>query len=399
MDHPATASTPLSDTHSLHRGPTPLLTSVLPFDVVDLIVDECLSSLGKYDSDRRECAQALSLTCRGLRERAQRALWEDVELGGGWGWKSGRLRAIYSTPRIADMVTNVRWRECAWDSWAPDLSRVEELFLACRNISHVHLSGDAVVYFHDVLSALWASESRSTLNKLDVIGFTGYRPRESESELTEADLQLFLLSFPSLTSFSINFITYPPTLASSSELLNLRTCQLEVPYPFSPVDEPNKPYQSLLDSINLHTLKVFTTTALSYLDWLCRPDFSLNTISLHGKAFNCAPPLLLPQLTRLLPFHPNLHRLDVRPLREPYTPCEDSADLAALCQILSILPPALRELRLPFAIDPKRIPIQQLISDTPGKRLVLLDCWDSTTNKPFWLERDDETADWRVGEE
>ncbi|GAA5872690.1 hypothetical protein JCM1840_004490 [Sporobolomyces johnsonii] len=368
----------------------PAATPILPFDVVDLIVDECLSD---YEHDRWDYAKALSLTSRGLRERAQPLLWEQVDLPEtSRGWDSQRLRAINTTPRIADMVTRLSWAVSGWDEPPmPDwvLPHVEQLFHACRNISHIYLSDLLAVHFPRVLDAIRASKSRSTLTEIEIFGSGAYKP--ADFRLTEADLQLFLLSFPSLTRFSIDFFVNPPSLASS-QLLNLRTCDLNS-YPLPGVDEPLNPYQSLLHSINPRTFKTFRTWCMSHLDWLCHPGFSLNTISLYACPFS--PSLLLLHLTRLLPFHPNLHHLAIRPHSTHYTPCKDSTDLIALRQILSILPPTLRTLDLPFAIRAETIPIQQLITDSPCQRLVLWRCWDSTTDGPFWLGREDETADWQ----
>ncbi|GAA5892562.1 hypothetical protein JCM5296_006163 [Sporobolomyces johnsonii] len=261
------------------------------------------------------------------------------------------------------MVKEVWWGDYRWDEPmmpAPDsiLPHVEQLFRACRNISRVVLARLEAHHLPRVLDALRASASRSTLSCVEIEGH--YEP--ADLRLTEADLQLFLLSFPSLTSFSIDFLVSPSSLASS-KLLNLRKFQF-LAYPSD--DEPHKPYphkpyQSLLHSINPHTMREFVTLCMSHHDWLCHPGFTLDTIHLFITPVTA--PVLLPQLTRLLPFHPGLRHLFLIPYYECYTPCEDSADLAALRQIFAILPPTLRSLDLPFAIDLKTIPIQQLISD------------------------------------
>ncbi|GAA5869595.1 hypothetical protein JCM1840_004472 [Sporobolomyces johnsonii] len=386
MDHLAATPAPLSQAPLLRREPTAPLTPAIPCDVVDLIVDKCLEEDGP---DRRHCAQALALTCQALRERAQQALWEQVELPEtSRGWYSGRLRAIYTTPKIADMVTSVRWnqwdpfsvRSRRWEPEMPDwvLPRVEQLFRACRNISRVYLRHLKADHLPPILDAIRASESRSILNNIAIRGW--YEP--DDLRLTEADLQLFLLSFPSLTSFSIDFFVNPPSLTSSN-LLNLHTLNLVT-------DERDNQYQSLLDSINPHTLRKVTT---SDIDWLCRPSFSLDTINLDTQVPSPRHQLL--QLTRLLPFHPNLRHLDIQPELILDTPCEDSGDLAAFCQILSILPPNLRCLSLPFGIIPEQVPLQQLITDSACKHLVLLRCWNLDTKAPFLLSREDETAEWR----
>ncbi|GAA5888880.1 hypothetical protein JCM5296_005028 [Sporobolomyces johnsonii] len=374
----------------------PAVTPILPFDVVDLIVDECLSD---YEPDRWDYAKALSLTSRGLRERAQPLLWEQVDLPRtSRGWDSRRLRAVYTTPRIADMVTRVNWAVSGWDDEPPMpdwvLPHVEQLFRACRSLSYVWLHRVEAVHLPRVLDAIQASPSRSTLSDIELSG--GYKSTAA-LRLTEADLQLFLLSFPSLTSFSIDFAVNLPSLPSS-DLLNLRTCRLncsnESPDALPSLDEPHNRCQSLLHSINPRTLKDFAVYYKDHLDWLCRPGFSLDTIALY--AFPFSPLLLLPHLTRLLPFHPSLQHLHIHPHSDRHAPCEDSADLAALRQILSILPPTLRVLELPISINPATSPIQQLITECPCPRLVQVYCWDLTTNKPFWLERESETADWRV---
>ncbi|GAA5888843.1 hypothetical protein JCM5296_005012 [Sporobolomyces johnsonii] len=347
----------------------PAVTPILPFDVVDLIVDECLSD---YEPDRWDHAKALSLTSRGLRERAQPLLWEQIDLPEtSRGWDSQRLRAVYTTPRIADMVTRVNWVVSGWDEPPmPDwvLPRVEQLFHACRNISHVRLHSIEAVHLPRVLDAIQASPSRSTLSDIVIISSSTL----VNWRFTEADLQLFLLSFPSLTSLFIDFFVKPPSL-TSSQLLNLHTCHLHCessPYSLPGVDEPHNPYQSLLHSINPHTLKEFTTWYMTHLDWLCRPGFSLDAITVYAWPFS--PPLLLPHLTRLLPFHPSLQHLHIHPHSDRHAPCEDSADLAALRQILSILPSTLRVLELPISINPATSPIQQLITECPCPRLVQL---------------------------
>ncbi|GAA5902973.1 hypothetical protein JCM5296_004507 [Sporobolomyces johnsonii] len=387
MDHLTATPAPLSDAPLLHREPTAPLTPAIPCDIVYLIVDMCLD---EDEPDRRHCAQALALTCQTLRERAQQALWEQVELPDtSQGWVSARLRAIYTTPRLADMVTSVRWNR--WDQWdafsarrsrwepeMPDwvLPRIEQLFRVCRNISRVYLGNLKPAQLPHVLDAVRASNSRSTLNDIEL--HSTFPP--NNLRLTEADLQRFLLSFPSLTSFTIDFFVNPPSLTSSN-LLNLHTLDLVT-------DERDNQYQSLLDSINPHTLREVTT---SDLDWLCRPGFSLDTIWLFTP--EVGPPLVLAgQLTRLLPFHPNLRDLDIE--SELWTPREDSGDLAAFCQILSILPPTLRSLCLPFGIIPEHVPIQQLITDSPCKQLVRLRCWNSDTRAPLLWLRADETAEW-----
>ncbi|GAA5868422.1 hypothetical protein JCM1840_006990 [Sporobolomyces johnsonii] len=355
MSHPTATPAPPSPARSPPE-PTPPRTPVLPFDVVDLILDECLSdhALGRWDY-----AKALSLTCRAFRERAQRVLWEDVDLPGATrGWDSARLRAIYTTPRIADMVNNVWWTiKHSWDAppTLPDsvLLRVEQFFLACRNISDVHISDLEAVQFPRVLNAIGSSDSRFTINTIEISA--AYLP--NRHRLTEAVLQLYLLSFPSLSSLDIRFFVDPTPLASS-ELLNLRTFKfLTLP----DMAESHTQYLSLLQSINPHTLRVFETSCTSHLDWLCRPGFTLDTLTLF--IWPVTPPFLLPQLTRLLPFHPNLRRLKLQRFSAEYAPCEDSADLAALRQIFSILPPTLRSLDLPFEINPEISPIQQLIID------------------------------------
>ncbi|GAA5886111.1 hypothetical protein JCM5296_007092 [Sporobolomyces johnsonii] len=386
MSHPTATPAPPSPTRSLPLERTPPRTPVLPLDVMDLILDECLSdhALARWDY-----AKALSLTCRALRERAQPVLWEQIDLPETTrGWDSARLRAIYTTPRIADMVANVCWSIGVLDRTMPDwvLQRIEELFLACRNISAVHIYHLEAVHFPRVLNAIGASDSRTTINTIEISGaylLTRHR-------LTEAVLQLYLLSFPSLANLDIRFFVDPTPLASS-ELLNLRTFKfLTLP----DIAESHTQYLSLLQSINPHTLRVFETSCTSHLDWLCRPGFTLDTLSL--VIWPLTPPLLLPQLTRLLPFHPNLHHLKLQRFDAEYVPCEDSADLTALRQIFSILPPTLRSLDLPFEINPETTPIQQLIINSPCKRLVWLGCRNSATEGPFWLRRRDETADWRV---
>ncbi|GAA5886071.1 hypothetical protein JCM5296_007079 [Sporobolomyces johnsonii] len=242
------------------------------------------------------------------------------------------------------MVTTVGWT-VQWEGEPPDRvrRRVEEFFLACRNISDVHIAHLEAVHFPLVLNAIGASDSRTTINAISISGL--YLPTDDRG-LTEADLQLYLLSFPSLTTLSIDFFVDPPSLASS-ELLNLRKLKFRT---LPTADDSPTPYLSLLRSINPHTLKEFKT---------------------------------------------RLRHLKISSHIEPHAPCEDFADLAALRQILSILPPTLRSLKLPFAITPETTPIQQLVTDSPCKRLVLLRCWNSAANERFYLKRKDETADWR----
>ncbi|GAA5874247.1 hypothetical protein JCM1840_000614 [Sporobolomyces johnsonii] len=355
MDHPAATLAPPSDAPALLEPPTPR-TSVgtLPFDVVDLILDECLD---EDEPDRWDCAKALSLSSRGLRERAQQVLWKEIELPGtSRSWDSGRLRAICTTPRLADMVTTVWWEDWQGDDPPmPDqvLPRVEQLFRACRNILRIHLGTLEARHLPRIFDAIRASESRLTLNRIAIWS----PPLPADFRLTEANLLLFLQSIPSLTNLTLKIFVGPPSITSST-LLNLRTCLLAPP---TPLPSANELYEPLLHSLNRRTLKHFTTWCMLHLDWLCSPGFSLDTITIFTSP--SSPALLLPHLTRLFPFHPNLRHLNLHGRTLLHVPCEDSADLTAFRQILSILPPTLYTLELPFAIDLETIPLQQLLTD------------------------------------